>query len=49
MRVSASYANNRCVSSAYTFADYMKDKEAVMVTVDTDPTIVQDFYDAEAK
>ena len=51
-RVSASYANKqgmRARGTTYTFADYMADKEAVMVTVDNDPTIVQDFYDAEAK
>ena len=39
----------RLRGTAYTFADYMADKEAVMVTVDSDPTIVQDFYDTEAK
>ena len=35
--------------TTYTFADYMEDKEAVMLTIDNDPTIVQDFYDAEFK
>ena len=49
-RVRNAYTNKhdmRARGTTYTFADYMANKEAVMVTIEHDASLVQDFYDAE--